>query len=518
MSSLALTTQQRAEYRALGYWVPNPGPQEFAISQAFADVFEIFFGGSRGPGKTAGGLGWLVTDLNHPNLRALVIRKNADDLSDWVDRAESMYKPLQVNAAYRPAILRFGSGALVRTGHLKDDSAYTKYQGHEYQRMLLEELTQIPTEKRYLQLIASCRSVVPGLKPQVFATANPGGVGHGWVKKRFVTPDPEHNIIDKHRLEYLDDNDELQSFEYTLITDKKTGLKRVYIPATISDNPVLVKNDPNYVNQLEALQAVDPDLWKAWRLGDWDVWAGQAFREWRHSKHVVSAFDFPLDQCQRIISFDWGYRDKGVATWLAFTPENRWGVRRCYMYRQVVHTETDPDTWAEEMATYCSVDKVKYMVMPPDTFAHKESKVTIASTFEAALKPHRVPIVRADASSGSRLNRKAITHKFLADAPDGKPYLQVHESCTDWIESIPTLVYDERNVEDIAEGDDHSWDSGTYGIVAYVKTNPGIIIKQTNQPSTPKSWVVNGGVIKPEEDIMEKIKHNMNRGDRTWQS
>jgi hypothetical protein len=83
----------------------------------------------------------------------LVIRKNADDLSDWIDRASRMYAFAGVSIAYRPAILTFPSGAVIRTGHLKDDNAYSKYQGHEYHKMLVEELTQIPSEENYLKLI-----------------------------------------------------------------------------------------------------------------------------------------------------------------------------------------------------------------------------------------------------------------------------------------------------------------------------------------------------------------------------
>jgi len=81
-----------------------------------------------------------------------------------------MYSLLGAKIAYRPAEITFPSGATIKTGHLKDDQAYTKYQGHEYQRMLIEELTQVPDEKRYLQLLASCRSTVEGIKPQVFNT------------------------------------------------------------------------------------------------------------------------------------------------------------------------------------------------------------------------------------------------------------------------------------------------------------------------------------------------------------
>ena len=475
-------------------WTPNPGPQEFALSLP-DNTYEILLGGARGGGKTQAGLVWIGEHQHNPAFRGLTVRKNADDLSDWIDRVRLMYPHASI--AYRPAIITFPSGAVIRTGHLKDDQAYTKYQGQEYQRILIEELTQIPTEKRYLQLIASCRSTIPGLKSQVFATTNPGGVGHAWVKKRFI--------------------DFAAPFKRK--PDPTSGRLRVFVPATVDDNPQLSLNDPDYVRSLDALQDTDMELYKAWRLGDWQVFYGQAFTEWRKDKHVVNKFDYPLDQCTRIISFDWGYRDKGVASWLAFTPENKWGVRRAYLYRQLVQTQTDPDKWAQQIATFCSVDKVKYMVLPHDTYAHKESADTIAARFTKALQPYGIPTKRADSSTGSRLNRKSILHSFLADAPDGKPYFQAHESCTDFIESIPTLVYDESDIEQIAPGDDHSYDSATYGLVAYTTSNPSFIFKSTIQKREPNAWVAQSdGTIKPTDDIMDLVKHNFEKGNRTWQS
>lgn len=452
------------------------------------------------PCKTDAGLVWIGEHQAHPQYRALVIRKNADDLADWVDRVRLMYPHASV--AYRPAIITFPSGAVIRTGHLKDDQAYTKYQGQEYQRMLIEELTQIPTEKRYLQLTSSCRSTIPELPAQVMATTNPGGLGHGWVKKRFI------NFAEPFKRK----------------PDITSGRLRVFVPAKIDDNPVLMKADPQYVKSLDALKDVDEELWKAWRLGDWDVFAGMAFMEWRRDKHVIpnetqDNYDYPLTICDRIISFDWGYRDKGVATWLAFTPENKWGVRRCYMYRQLVMTKKEPKYWGRELATICSIDQALYMVLPHDTYAHKESNVTIATIITEALKPYRIPTIKADSGSGSRLSRKATMHDFLADAPDGKPYFQAHESCTDFIESITTLVYDENDIEQIAPGDDHSYDSATYGLVAYIKTHPGMIIKSETKLSQPKAWIAQpSGAIQPTDDIMAKVKENIQKGGRSWQN
>lgn len=222
-------------------WSANSGPQEEALTRA---EFEIGFGGSRGGGKSECGLAWLCYDSDHPRYRALVIRKNSIDLRDWLDRAESFLRTLGV--VRTGTELHFPQGGIIRTGHLKDDMAYSKYQGHEYQKVLIEELTQIASEINYVKLIASCRSTIPELKPQVFSSFNPDGPGFFWVRKRFgIEGIPTKPII---------------------TVDPKTGLDRVFIPSRLSDNPYLNQNG-TYRAFLDGL----PDgLREAWRDGSWN--------------------------------------------------------------------------------------------------------------------------------------------------------------------------------------------------------------------------------------------------------
>jgi len=139
-------------------WVAHQWPQKEALSRT---EYEILYGGARWGGKTDAGMARLLYDVGNPLLRALVVRKNSEDLKDWIDRAKIMYQWTWAVFSWQPAEIRFPSGAVIRTGHLKDDNAYTKYQGHEYQRQLIEELTQISNEENYLKLISSCRSTVP---------------------------------------------------------------------------------------------------------------------------------------------------------------------------------------------------------------------------------------------------------------------------------------------------------------------------------------------------------------------
>lgn len=223
------------------HWKPTK-KQEEALRR---NDFEILFGGARGGGKTDCGQAWMLYEIANPLYRGLVIRRNATDLSDWVERAKIMYRP--TGATFTGAVpkITFPSGAIIYTGHLKDESSFEKYQGHEYHRMLIEELTQIPTESRYLKLISSCRSTVEGLPAQIFATTNPGGDGHSWVKQRFIDVSQEGES-------YL---------------DPITKRSRVFIRSLVDDNPYIMKNDPDYVNFLEGLPE---DIRAAWRYGSWD--------------------------------------------------------------------------------------------------------------------------------------------------------------------------------------------------------------------------------------------------------
>lgn len=196
--------------------------------------------------NTDAGIMSLLYYKDHPLYRALVIRKNADDLKDWSDRAERWYCTQGAVKVGNPPEFTFTKGGKIRTGHLKDENAFSKYQGHEYHRILVEELPQIPKEENYLKLASSCRSTIPNLRPIIISTGNPDGPGFNWVRKRFGL----HGIPTGP----------------VITTDPETKLRRIFIPAKLSDNPAL-NADPSYKAFLDGL----PDgLRQAWRDGSWD--------------------------------------------------------------------------------------------------------------------------------------------------------------------------------------------------------------------------------------------------------
>ena len=441
--------------------VPGHGVQEFSL-RVPPQVYEVVFGGARGGGKTVAGIYWLIKPINHPLYditikhplyRALVLRRNSDDLSDWLDRADHVFREYGARLIRTPhPRFVFPSGAVIRCGHLKDKDAYTKYQGHEYQRVLIEELTQIAHEHHYNKVLGSCRSTIEGIPAQVFLTTNPGGRGHVWVRQRFVKSD-----------------DEVRKLPNIPFLNPATGRLAIYIPANVEDNPVLARADPEYVKWLDALKVKDVNLWKAWRLGDWDAFEGQVFSEWRERLHVTDRFAVNMKDCKRIAALDWGWNDPTSIHWLAQTPENRLGVRRIYVYRELRRNKLTPAQWADMLCTLFKHEPVDYLVLPHDCFSNQQGYQSVAQVFTQAFQKANVsvPIRRADSlARGNRILRVALMHQMLSIAPDGIPYMQVHPNCYSLISTLPELIYDEDHIEDVADGqDDHDYDSLSYGLM-----------------------------------------------------
>lgn len=281
-------------------WKPNTWPQTKALSRVEK---EILYWWARWWGKTDAGLAWLLRWIDNKELRVLVLRETYDDLVDWIDRAMQLYSNFGATISGKPVQIVFPSWATIRTGYLKGQS-YDKYKWHEYQKMIIEEVTQIPWEESYEKLLWSLRSTVDGLKPQIFLTTNPDWVGRLWVKRRFVditTP-------------------------WERYTDSK-GNTRIYIPAKVQDNPVLIDKDPWYLQYLEWIR--DDQLRKArleWDREAYDVKGAiyssqikQAREEWRICKvpleknlPIYTARDLGINDYMSLIVFQVYWKEARV--------------------------------------------------------------------------------------------------------------------------------------------------------------------------------------------------------------
>lgn len=463
-------------------WIPHKGPQEKALERT---EFEVLFGGSRGPGKTDAGIVKSTDNISHPRFRGLVIRKNADDLSDWIDRAGRMYASLGGKAAGKPTVFKFPSGAVIRTGHLKDENAYTKYQGHEYQFMLIEELTQIPDESRYLKLISSCRSSFADIKPQVFCTTNPGGVGHAWVKERFVDPTEFTHYT------YINEDGIVHTARMGRpFKDKDSGRYRIFIPATLDDNPTLMKNDPGYALFMDSLKSKDIDLWKAWRLGDWDTFAGQYFKEFNVNTHVIRPF-MPKDTLWHIGGLDWGRNDPFslhtaiVAPIVWTSPENGMTYK---FYRVITYNEVyGGDRSPKEQSIRCKEARVNLNIIrriSADNQIFNKGNDNSISIYDQFVEEDNRWGPLLQAGSKDRIPGWENMHNWLSIAPDGLPYWLITSNCTNLIKELPLAVHDENIKEDLIAASDHAIDEQRYMLkdLKWVDAKVGIVNPDNNRP------------------------------------
>lgn len=392
---------------------------------------------------------FLLLDDYHlnPLYRALVIRKNADDLKDWLDRAERKYA---LGGARRVANdFFFPSGAIIRTGHLKDDQAYTKYQGHEYQRMLLEELTHIPRELDYEMLLGSCRSTVPGLVAGVFATTNPNGKGHLWVKKRFV----KNKEIGIPR-------------PGTIWIPEKTKRPRLFVPARVDDNPTIIEQDPGYIDFLKGLP---PNLKAMWLNGSWDVGAGQYFDEWDDKRHVCKPFEIP-DNWMRFMCMDYGFTHHTAVYWNAVNPASG----KVYTYRELYVQRHTYEMVAQAVARMTPKAERKLISwFVADSSIYDSGKETGRTGYnimqsELAKMDFKIPIRLATKGKGSRINGWNLIRTYLKIKYTelGKPVTRwrVFNTCENLIRVMPEQLFDESNVEDLdTDGEDDAPDAIRYG-------------------------------------------------------
>lgn len=565
MSELALwpyTPEVKAAAEKLGVWRPLLGPQALFVHLVSHNrkYRECAYGGARGGGKTDASISIGAERIPDPHYKALILRKNADDLDDYADRCEERYQVFGVQVRRKPLVMRFGKnrqntkGAVIKGNHLKDANSYIKYQGQEYSRIFIEELTQIPSEILYKQVMSSCRSKYPKLFPQMILTMNPGGVGMGWVKKRFVEPidlrdglytttklpngdilyEDEHVKWWKHNYDWTNDDGEAKVTVWNEIFDKDENAEakpgeetyRIFVPATIDDNPDLLKNDPTYkTSVLDSLKTTDEALYRAWRFGEWDVFIGQVFTEFSREKHVINNFadigttTEQFENAVKIISMDWGWEDDTAIYFTALIDG------RPVTYNEWCENHILAGEWGEKLYNYLkdSEQTIDYLIYPDDMDSKKNGKSSpIDDMMEwiNKLPPDKQPIVKAiTREKGSRMIRQHATHKFLRAEPCAK----IFRRCDKLIQALPNLVYDENNKEEIDTRTDHSltnpYDGWSYGLRWLNERKPGELIHKSERNGKQNVGILAGSTTYKDVgiDVATIIKNN-NKKKKNWKT
>lgn len=387
---------------------PNSASQ---IGYFEAKTRYINFGGARGGGKT-----WCTQRkiiggcLTHAGIKMLVVRRTYEQLENSV--IAPILNMVEGKAATYNAgthFLTFFNGSTVKFGNMEGYTAAVggKYQGQEYDWVFIEEATQF-TEREFRGLAACCRGTTPFPK-HVFMTCNPGGIGHQWVKRLFITRD----FLPKEKPE-----------DYS------------FFKATLEDNIDMKEADPDYENTLDLLPE---DIRQAHRYGDWDALAGGYFPEFTIRTHVVD--DFPIDpRWTKYRAFDYGL-DMFACLWIACDFEGRY-----YVYREFNESKLIVSHAARAaLAVTPANERIEYTIAPPDMWSTmKDTGKTMAQKFmECGLG-----IVKAN---NSRVQGWLALKELLKPMADGRPGLVVFKSCKSLVDNIMAIQHDEKNPSDCAK-------------------------------------------------------------------
>jgi len=425
--------------------------RQTAFHKAVAD--EKLYGGAAGGGKTAA----IVAEggtlaLENPGIPINFFRRTIPELKATIIPEIQKQYGAYIRAGHmewkgqdRKFVLSNGSELILN--YLDNDNDIYRYQGAEMPIIAVDELTQFP-QPWIEYLLTRNRTSNPDWPVMFIAGTNPGGIGHGWVKSRYIDPVPAETVS-------------------TTTLDDGATVTRVFIPAKVDDHPI-EKFREDYKRKLSAIN--DEQLRRALRDGDWDVFAGQVFKEFRRDIHVVDPFEIPT-HWQRWRAMDYG--NKNSVGWFARDPASE----RIYMYREY-RTEdfVDVATKARNIKQFEAGEDISYGLADPSIWKgagdHNTGK-SIAEMFSAEG-------VNWMPANNDRLAGLAVVHDKLAIATDGKPRMQFFSTCLSIIRTLPSLPYDNHRVDDVdTEADDHDYDMLRYALMAFKKPEPR---KQKNKP------------------------------------
>lgn len=434
----------------------RPQPRQALFMSRFED--EALYGGAAGGGKSDALVIEALRQVHIPHYKALILRKTFPQLAELVDKTLNYYPRAFPKARYNGSnhTWTFPSGAKIVFGSMQHAKDKHKYQGQAYDYIAFDELTHFSWDE-YSYLQSRNRANGPGTRVYMRSTANPGGVGHAWVKERFITAaTPMDTVWEDVTIKMPDGRLEVRK------------RSRVFIPSTVFDNQALLDNDADYLVRLAALPEAER---KALLYGDWDSFSGQVFAEWRNDSahyedrtgtHVIAPFAIPRDW-SIVRGFDFGYSKPFSVGWYAVDHDGR-----LYRIRELYGCTGDPDVgvkWepariAREIKAIEADDpnmKGRFVQGTADPSIFDESR---GESVAAIMEREGVYFDRGD---NARISGKMQVHNRLAFDEDGVPMLYVFATCKHFIRTVPALVYSETNVEDVdTKTEDHIYDECRY--------------------------------------------------------
>lgn len=433
----------------------QPKQRQFARTIERSPV--TFYGGAKGGGKSAGmRLILLLRRFLYPGSHGAIFRRTFPEIKgNHILPLFRQFPQLQDywNAADNMLVLP--NGSTLQFCYVQHEADLGKYQGREFHDLGIEEAGEWE-ETWVRRLQGSNRSSVIGIKPRLILTGNPGGIGHQWLKRLFV----EKRYRPGERAE-----------DYA------------FIQALVTDNEALMTADPDYIHRLEA----EPNeaLRKAYRYGDWDIFAGQFFTEIRREVHLIPAFPIPK-HWNRFGSYDYGFNHPAAFGWFATDTDGN-----VYLYREFIRAKLRVDQFAKELLKFEDTKKLYPIAAGHDCWVTKnvvkeETPASIANEF----KDHKLMLKKATID---RVQGAAQVRRYLAwmnrgekHGDHGRPRFYIFDNCPLSYDAIARMIVDPSHPEDVLKVDAQDGDPTT-GDDAYDMIRYGLMTRPKLSDELPKN-------------------------------
>jgi len=373
----------------------------------------VGYGGARGGGKSH----WLLAQMGAddcqrvPGLKCLLLRKvGKANMEHFEDLRRRLFGGMAHEfSAYR-GILNFANGSRIIAGHFQAEKDIDAYLGLEYDVIGIEEATTL-SHRKHQDISTCCRTSKPNWRPRIYSTTNPGGIGHGWYRTKFVVP---------------------------FLEQRETETR--FVPARVDDNAF---NNPEYRRVLENLGGWQK---RAWLDGDWDIAAGQFFTTFRRDVHVVSDFDETRAR-EWFCALDYGFTHYTVVL-LGCTD----GDGNVFVVDEHAERLWLPQRHAQGIRAMLGrrklqISDLKRFVAGADVFSRQSDGTTIAQQYGREginLRPANM----------DRVNGWAEVLQRLGDpAASIAPRIFIHERCGRLAETLPALQHDPNRPEDVLKVD-----------------------------------------------------------------
>lgn len=437
-------------------WSPQPKQAAFMARPEY----EVLYGGAAGGGKSDALMVEALRQAHIPHYRGILFRRTYPQLEALIARSKQIYPKVFPGARYHKAekVWEFPSGAVIFFGYMQYEDDKFNFQGKPFDFEGFDELTHF-SEGQYTYLMSRNRPNGDDTRVYLRASANPGGVGALWVCARFVDAAPPMTPIEEAY--------EIEAPDGRIIRQKK---QRLFVPATVFDNQILLSRDPMYLATLKSLPEAES---RALLYGDWHSFEGQVFREWRDDPahyrdrlftHVIEPFDPPRHwTCWR--GFDFGYAKPFSVGWFVADEDGK-----VYRIREFYGCTGKPNEGV--MMNAADIAKNIREIEKSDPMLRGREIVGVAdpSIFDesrgqsiAAIMACHPNYVYWRPGDNARLAGIQQFHYRLAFDANGACMFQVFHTCRAFIRTFRQLVYDRRKVEDInTEMEDHAYDECRY--------------------------------------------------------